>query len=383
MRAGWILLLPLFASAVGPPPLDGPQGFEAAVDRRYAPFSDWRAELGQTRPAQEDDGTYWRPAEVIRAGRETGAPGLAGLRLVLDPGHLGGPWAKAEGRSFRIQEDDFPVREGDLVLEVARRVRDALEALGASVMLTRDGSEPVSRKRPRERVPEVLERMPLPDDASLASLADYLLRVRREVLRLSLAEGELLARARLINETLRPDAVVSLHINAARWPETEDGSLRLVESDHLHGIIFGCVTADEFSRERQRKAMVRKLGNGSGPEEEALAGALVAALAEATGLPPSQYDGRNAVALDGKGYVWARNLLLLREVDCPVVLLEPYVANSRGAYARIQQALAIRAAGREPGDDDILVEYAEAVVEGVLRHYGPGDKMEGATDKTR
>jgi len=68
--------------------------------------------------------------------------------------------------------------------------------------------------------------------------------------------------------------------------------------------------------------------------------------------------------------LWARNLLLLRLVDCPTVLLEPYIANSKNSYARIQKALAARAVYAPLPEDDILIEYADAVVDGVLRVYG-------------
>ncbi len=73
----------------------------------------------------------------------------------------------------------------------------------------------------------------------------------------------------------------------------------------------------------------------------------------------------------GSGYLWARNLLLLRLVECPVILLEPYVANSGQAYPRLQAAIKARAEGRDPEANDLLVEYADAVVQGVLSVYGP------------
>jgi hypothetical protein len=87
-------------------------------------------------------------------------------------------------------------------------------------------------------------------------------------------------------------------------------------------------------------------------------------------LPASTYEGRNAIRLDaGNTYLFARNLLLLRSVECPTVLLEPYVANSVPVYPRIQAALANRATGAPLTEDDILVEYADAVVAGVLGCY--------------
>jgi hypothetical protein len=117
---------------------------------------------------------------------------------------------------------------------------------------------------------------------------------------------------------------------------------------------------------------MRKMSNGSGAIEAELGAALGRALAEATGLPASEYAGLNATRIDpAVPYLWARNLLLLRLVDGPVVLLEPYIANGREAYERLQKALRARAVRAPLPPDDILLEYADAVVDGVLRAYGP------------
>src|SRR4051794_33292708 len=44
---------------------------------------------------------------------------LSGLRIALDPGHLGGPWAKMEERWFQVGNSS-PVTEGDMTLKVSR-----------------------------------------------------------------------------------------------------------------------------------------------------------------------------------------------------------------------------------------------------------------------
>ena len=47
----------------------------------------------------------------------------------------------------------------------------------------------------------------------------------------------------------------------------------------------------------------------------------------------------------------------------------PYITNSHSSYARIQKALRAREYHEALPSDDILVEYADAVVTGVLRAY--------------
>ena len=120
-----------------------------------------------------------------------------------------------------------------------------------------------------------------------------------------------------------------LHINAAPGRSRTAEQRRLLAGNHLHVLVFGCVSAAELQRPGPRAQLLRKLHNGSGPEELVLATALAESLAAATGLPASEYGGSHARRpLPSEPYVWARNLMLLRRVECPVVLLEPYVAKS-------------------------------------------------------
>src|SRR5437660_10612177 len=62
----------------------------------------------------------WRPAKSLPPARA--AKPLAGLRVALDPGHLGGKWAKMEERWFQVG-DAKHVTEGDLTLRVWRAIR--------------------------------------------------------------------------------------------------------------------------------------------------------------------------------------------------------------------------------------------------------------------
>src|SRR5258708_5010609 len=53
----------------------------------------------------------WRPAKALSPAKPNEP--LLGLRIALDPGHLGGKWAKMEERWFQVGETK-PVTEGDL-----------------------------------------------------------------------------------------------------------------------------------------------------------------------------------------------------------------------------------------------------------------------------
>src|SRR5204863_7956355 len=72
----------------------------------------------------------WRPAKSLPPAKAEKP--LSGLKIALDPGHLGGNWAKMEERWFQVG-DSQPVEEGDLTLRVARLLAPRLRKLGARV----------------------------------------------------------------------------------------------------------------------------------------------------------------------------------------------------------------------------------------------------------
>src|SRR5207249_8771838 len=87
----------------------------------------------------------WRPAKSLPPAKPEKP--LSGLRIALDPGHLGGKWAKMEERWFQVG-NSAPVQEGDLALRVARLLAPRLRQLGAKVFFIRNSDEPVTSKRP-------------------------------------------------------------------------------------------------------------------------------------------------------------------------------------------------------------------------------------------
>src|SRR6202022_3152272 len=87
----------------------------------------------------------WRPPKSLTPAKPNKP--LAGLRIALDPGHLGGKWAKMEERWFQVG-DSPPIQEGDLVLRVARLLAPRLKELGATVFFVRKDNQPITTKRP-------------------------------------------------------------------------------------------------------------------------------------------------------------------------------------------------------------------------------------------
>jgi N-acetylmuramoyl-L-alanine amidase len=285
---------------------------------------------------------------------------LDGLHIAIDPGHIGGEWAKIEER-WLLVGDGPPILEGDMTLLVANLLRPRLEALGATVSMVRERNEPITPLRPDSLMGLAADAADAPDTPAA---------LRRFAERLFYRTAEIRARAKLVNETLKPDLVLCLHFNADPWGDPANPTL--VERTHLHLLLNGAYTDDEVALADQRFAMLDKLLRRT-HEEEAFIGATVAEVfAEKSGLPPFIYPegATNVRPVNGHPYLWARNLLANRLYDCPVIFMEPYVMNSTIDLPRLQ-------AGDYEGLRDIngiprqsiFREYCEALSEGLARHY--------------
>jgi N-acetylmuramoyl-L-alanine amidase len=300
----------------------------------------------------------WRAASELPPA-PPGKP-LDGLHIAIDPGHIGGEWAKVEER-WLVVGNGSPVCEGDMTLKVANLLKPQLEALGARVSLVRDKPEPVTPLRPESLV-ELAKETGGPADSPAA--------LRKFAERLFYRTAEIRARAQLVNDTLKPDFVLCLHFNADPWGNPSAPTL--VDRSHLHLLLNGAYTDEEVGLADQRFALLEKLLRRT-HEEEAKVGTTVANIfAEASGLPPYIYPAGslNALTVNGHPYLWARNLLANRLYDCPVIFMEPYVMNSTIDHPRIQ-------AGDYEGlrevngkkQVSIFREYADAMAKALETHY--------------
>ena len=343
----------------------------AVIKTTLTPAADFRLRFAADAATAKAVPRTWRAAAQLPAA-PVDKP-LAGLKIALDPGHLGGVWAKMEERFFQLGESR-PVIEGDMTLRVARLLAPKLRELGAEVTTLRDAAEPATPLRP-----ETLR------DAARAELAKLGIAAPREKydgpndpLRAQTvqAQSELLfyriaeirARAAQVNSKLQPDLVICLHFNAEGWGDAVKPEF--VPRNHLHVLVNGCYSAGELRFDDQRHEMLVKLLNRSYDEELPASEQLATALADATKLPPYEYTTGNAIRAGGSAYVWARNLLANRLYHAPVVFLEPYVMNSEPVWMRVQAGDydgEITLAG-EPRRS-IYREYADAVAEGLRAYY--------------
>ncbi len=312
---------------------------------------------------------YWHSVREL-APLKPGEPPLTGLHIALDPGHIGGGYSKMEERWLSMKSGEAVV-EGSLVLKVAQVLQPRLEALGARVSLVRSSEAPVTTAKPddyKDAAREVLA-----DAGILNPKETYggvegdpkIITVQWQAEKLFYRVSEIRARARRVNEELRPDMVFCLHLNAEAWGDA--GRPAFVLHNHFHLLINGCYAPDEMQFDDVRFEMFRRLFHRVHEEERRMADVIAPAMATATGLPPYLYMTKNARRVSASPYVYARNLLANRLYQCPVIYLEPYVMNHEETYKRL---LLGHFVGRTLMDGHLvsspLEDYARGVVNGIV-----------------
>lgn len=313
----------------------------------------------------------WTPPAKLTA--VSGSGPLAGLHIALDPGHLGGAWAKMEERWFQIKKAP-PIQEGDMTLEVAKLLAPRLESLGAKVSLVRAQAEPVTPYRPsdfREIALQTLQQAGVAEpreDFDGAADPEKEKSVRWQEELLFYRTSEIRRRASEVNYRLQPDLVLCLHFNAEPWGDPASPSL--VKKNHLHLLVNGAYLPAEIDLDDDRCEMLHKLLSQAYPEELGLADAIALTMKKKTGLPPYQYTTGNVNPVGKSGYVYARNLMATRLYRCPTVYLEPYVMNSREVFARVEAGDyegTKRVAGKKRRS--IFREYVDGVVDGMTAYF--------------
>ena len=301
---------------------------------------------------------HWRTAAELPPGPAERP--LDGLKIALDPGHIGGEWAKMEERWFVVGSGS-PVCEGDMTLRVANLLKPKLEALGATVSLVRDKTEPVTSLRPD-------------DLAKLTTTAGTgttdPLTARKDAERLFYRTAEIRARADRVNLVLQPDIVICLHFNAEAWGDPNNPTL--IDHTHLHLLLNGAYTDDEVALADQRFALLHKLLQRTHNQEMLVGASIADSFAATAKLPPYSYlpFSPNVRAVPGNPYLWIRNLLANRLYNCPVIYMEPYTMNSTIDYPRIQagdfEGLQEIGGKMQPS---IFREYADSVAAGLANYY--------------
>ncbi len=313
-------------------------------------------------PLPSGTARYWRPPVETHDLPPNSSKPLAGLRIAIDPGHIGGKWVTWDDRHFKLGgPDTLEVREGEMTLIVAKLLKRDLGLLGAEVFLTRESNHPVTRERPETLRDEarayLLRRGQIPTEKRITDTAKVMFAI----------SSEIRARGDLINDSIQPDLALCLHFDASPWP---GGRPAFRSPNHLHLLVNGCYAKAEIAEDDTRFEMVLRILQRIYHEEIRLADTVSRTLQRETRLPAASYDGIQGKSVNGNEYVWARNLLANRVFLCPVLFFEPFCMNHRETHARVQEGA--YAGLREINGvyrKNIYQEYADGVTAGLVRYY--------------
>lgn len=304
-----------------------------------------------------------------RAPDPAAAQPLKGLRIALDPGHIGGRWALLEERHFQLGGDP-PVEEATLAMITCDLLAAHLKADGAEVVWAKHGYDPVTPLRPDDLHREAI--------ASLAQRPDTGKRKRdepgiermidRQAALLFYRVAEIRARAAVVNK-LRPDLTVCVHWNADDWGDPAHPTL--TKQSRLVIFTNGSYEKSELVNDDVKFDLMRKLLDRTAAQEERGCALVGRAMLDALGYPPETYAAYFARHVTDVPSVFARNLLANRLYHGPVIYCEGPYMNAKDAYPRIiagdYEGVRTIAGQAVPS---IYRQYADSVWHGVRAYFG-------------
>jgi N-acetylmuramoyl-L-alanine amidase len=315
---------------------------------------------------------------------------LAGLKIALDPGHIGGDWAKLEARYFKLG-DDPSVEEAKLNYITCQLLAERLEADGATVIWAKQGYDPVTHLRPDDLHHEAIAALAgHPSTATTASgyRPSFLFglpvatrgsrhptqagaeeRVDNEAALLFYRVAEIRARGDVVNRQ-HPDLTICVHYNADDWGDPDSPTL----TAHSRLVIFtnGAYEASELAYDDYKFDLLRKLLDRTAVQEERGCALVGQSMLDTLKYPPEDYPGTYfAHHVTDVPSVYARDLLANRIYHGPVIYCEGPYMNARDAYYRIIAGdyLGQRTIQGE-SVPSIYRDYASAVEKGVLKYFG-------------
>ena len=295
---------------------------------------------------------------------------LKGIRIALDPGHIGGDWAQLEARYFKLG-DDPPVEEATLNMVTCERLSERLQADGAEIVWAKHDYDPVTPLRPDSLHREAIAALALsPETTKKKSGSDAIKRmIDNEAALLFYRVAEIRARAERVNK-LHPDLTICVHYNADDWGDPEHPTL----TEHSRLVIFtnGAYEKSELAHDDFMFDLLRKLLDRTAVQEERGCALVGQEMLDTLKYPPEDYPAAYfAHHVTDVPSVYARDLMANRLYHGPVIYCEGPYMNAKDAYYRIIAGdyLGVRTI-RGQSVASIYREYAEAVEKGVLKYFG-------------
>jgi N-acetylmuramoyl-L-alanine amidase len=312
---------------------------------------------------------------------------LKGLRIALDPGHIGGDWAQLEARYFKLG-DDPPVLEAKLNLITCQLLAERLEADGAEIIWAKHDYEPVTHLRPDDLHREAIAALAGHQVSSSSYTPSFLFglprdrtpgrhltqaaaesRVDNEAALLFYRVAEIRARGDVVNQQ-HPDLTICVHYNADDWGDpnhpTLTGRSRLVIFTNGH------YDPSELVYDDYKYDLLRKLLDRTAVQEERGCALVGQSMLDTFKYPPEIYPTSYSVHhVTDIPSVYARDLLANRIYHGPVIYCEGPYMNAPDAYYRIIAGdyLGMRTI-RGESVPSIYRDYAFSVERGILKYFG-------------
>jgi N-acetylmuramoyl-L-alanine amidase len=255
-----------------------------------------------------------------------GKKDFIGLKVALDPGHLGGRMAYLEERFVSMESSEelgenpnLSFNEGTLTFLTALYLKELLEGEGAEVMLTRDA---IGHGAYPSTFFEWLEKMvdPLFERMSLSKI----FRTQYNLL-------DLRARAKKIND-FSPDLTLVIHYNAHESESKEFQKTKATSQNFSLTFVPGAFCQGELNSEQARYEFIRLVVTDAIDQSLVLGQCIQSAFVQHLEVPPLmdesavKYIARCCLKV-GEG-VYARNLALTRCVHGPVAYGESLLQNN-------------------------------------------------------
>jgi N-acetylmuramoyl-L-alanine amidase len=372
---------------------NGPAVFRAFQDRESKKTPDFSVTMN----AGKNSAAMTTPSPKSFAARIRSAqndlkvnpanPPLIGLRIALDPGHMGGyPWDVKTGK-FVEAPDGRILSEGLLVLQAALLLEEKLRKLGAEVFLTRRSLGPVTRLSPQNLDVAEYGRVKLRDSTllswfqSLVHLApagpslfrsfennsnfqNLFAETTRDAHFISGADLE--ARSLLIN-SFRPDITLVIHLDTNDPPANPTG-IATRPYNFTKAYVAGSFGKTEFSSRSQRMHFARHLFDAySWDASVQLSRHVVGSLSSTLGISRESRSPGSVVMVEPG--VFARNLHLTRKIyGMAMTYLECLFYNDPEEFERLaQNHYSLKIDGISYPYSSRLLEVADALEKGIVR----------------
>lgn len=262
--------------------------------------------------------------ELGNKGGKQPRKNLVGVKVAIDPGHMGGPYARLEERYIDIppsleRKSSIQFDEGTLSFLTALYLKVLLEKEGAIVMITRDK---IGQGVYEEDFFDWLKKNPSlwSGEVSLNKLFGKFYNPL-----------DLRARAKKIN-AFSPDLSIVIHYNSHHVEEEYSSNSCVSSKNYNLVFIPGAFCRNELSQPEARYEFIRLLVSEDLPNSQKLSGAILASFGKYLDVPiVSRADGAHylyKIALEVEKGVFARNLALTRLIHGPVCYGETLVQNN-------------------------------------------------------